>query len=118
MEYQNDSPSDNCPDCGASPGEHHVPDCDVEQCPYCGTQLISCSCEDDPPGDDRLPWTGTWPGVEECREYGWYSRRGPGGWEPCGPDVAGDVTEDLNRLRREAVWDRMKKRFIHPKADF
>jgi len=34
----------SCHDCRAIKGEFHVPDCDVEQCPACGGQLISCDC--------------------------------------------------------------------------
>ena len=34
--------SDTCHDCGAAKGEQHLPGCDVEQCPECKTQLISC----------------------------------------------------------------------------
>ena len=34
----------NCGDCGSLPGQLHVPDCDVEQCPKCFEQLISCGC--------------------------------------------------------------------------
>ncbi len=35
-----------CRDCGVVKGQFHVPNCDVEQCPKCGGQLISCDCGD------------------------------------------------------------------------
>lgn len=31
-----------CHDCGALRGEAHHPGCDMETCPHCGGQLISC----------------------------------------------------------------------------
>lgn len=34
----------NCGDCGAVQGQLHVPDCDIEQCPKCFGQLVSCDC--------------------------------------------------------------------------
>ncbi len=33
-----------CGDCGAKYGEQHLPGCDIERCPACGLQLISCDC--------------------------------------------------------------------------
>lgn len=33
-----------CHDCWAKEGELHTPGCDMERCPFCGGQLISCEC--------------------------------------------------------------------------
>ena len=42
-----------CHDCRVIKGEFHVPTCDVEECPVCHGQLLSCDCpfddlEDEP----------------------------------------------------------------------
>lgn len=100
-----------CPDCGAAPGTLHEEGCDIERCPECGGQRLSCACEITAP---RLPWTGLWPGVAECREFGWYAKLLPGrGWVPCGK---GDrqAHEDLNRLHAQAIWSRERGRFVLP----
>jgi hypothetical protein len=34
-----------CHDCGVAKGLLHVPLCDVERCPACGRQAISCDCD-------------------------------------------------------------------------
>ena len=87
--------SKNCGNCGVEPGQLHVLGCDVERCPYCGGQLISCCCERQGrigvPDDDRMPWTGEWPGDAECREFGWYAKLNPNGrgWVSCTADETG-----------------------------
>lgn len=34
-----------CPDCMAMQGEYHMPDCDIEICPICKKQKLSCECD-------------------------------------------------------------------------
>jgi hypothetical protein len=86
----------------------------VERCPACGHQLIGCDC---PVGLvaalGRMPWTGEWPGIAECREYGWYCRMTARGWVRCSQDAPG-ATEDVNRLAEEGVWNRQTLRFDRP----
>jgi len=36
--------AETCHDCGACEGQIHEYGCDMERCPFCGRQLISCDC--------------------------------------------------------------------------
>ena len=37
-------PPGRCGDCGALPGNVHHHGCDMEECPKCGRQSITCGC--------------------------------------------------------------------------
>lgn len=101
-----------CNDCQAKPGENHLDGCDVERCGECGGQFISCCCKE--PSERRVPWSGEWPGTKECREFGWYCFFIKGvGWIECNKDNP-KGTEDLNRLHRDAVWNKEKAKFVLP----
>jgi hypothetical protein len=47
-----------CHDCGVMEGQLHLPGCDMERCPFCGHQLISCGRVYEQLGIDCSP--GTW----------------------------------------------------------
>jgi len=101
-----------CPDCDMAIGEYHLSNCESEQCPRCGGQLLSCGCEFDWYHFSKIPWRGLLPGVAECREYGLYARLLPGkGWTPCAKSDHG-ATEDLKRLFTEGQWDIKKQKWL------
>lgn len=41
---ENETEESLCGDCGAKEGEYHLDGCDIERCPVCYGQLISCGC--------------------------------------------------------------------------
>lgn len=47
-----------CHDCGCREGEIHSLGCDMERCPFCGGQLVTCDCSYDKLNIDCSP--GTW----------------------------------------------------------
>ena len=47
-----DYSSGRCHNCNVLPGQYHHPGCDMEICPRCGGQLISCGCLDDEDEDE------------------------------------------------------------------
>ena len=42
---------ERCGDCGCKKGQYHHPGCDMERCPDCKGQALSCAC-----GDERKQW--------------------------------------------------------------
>lgn len=74
----------------------------------------------------RLPWTGSYPGLDACRQLGLYCYWGdrqtgepiefdplnrPGRWVPCDKDHP-SAREDLNQLYEFAKWDRVQRRWV------
>lgn len=105
--------TDTCPDCGVNPDEFHKEGCDVERCRQCGRQFLFCSHEEK--YENRLKWTGNWPGTEECEEFGWYCKFLPDeGYVQCTKEEKGSMP-DLNRLQCQAIWSKGLGRFIKKK---
>jgi hypothetical protein len=62
----------SCGDCGAQEGMLHAPGCDMERCPFCGGQLMSCECPYEKLNIDITP--GTWAyehGLTDEQEKQW-----------------------------------------------
>jgi hypothetical protein len=104
------------------PGEKHSHNCDFEQCPACGGQLLSCGCKVE--DAERMPWTGEWPGVADCQRLGLWCYEDPSGYGkpemnyghiPCDKDHP-DAREDLNRLHNDCRWDPEKREFVPKKG--
>lgn len=60
-------PTYRCPGCGVTIGNPHINGCDVEHCPECGRQKISCDCYfQDSSTLPAIVWSGFWVGeIEE-----------------------------------------------------
>lgn len=43
-DWGGDDPNPTCGDCGCHVGEQHLDCCDIERCPRCGGQMLSCDC--------------------------------------------------------------------------
>jgi hypothetical protein len=44
LAYEPEAGAGPCQDCGAPPGGIHHPGCEIERCPRCSGQLLSCGC--------------------------------------------------------------------------
>lgn len=56
-----DHPIRACGDCSCLPGQYHASYCDIEQCPRCEGQFLSCDCEPNVDTDDGLMVKGGLP---------------------------------------------------------
>ncbi len=87
----------NCHDCNCKEGEIHHFGCDMERCPFCGTQLIICHCCYDLLGIDASP--GTWVyshGLTDEQEKQWVKMLKEKGRIPwlCIPSLCGSCGEN------------------------
>lgn len=46
-EFMGDASDIHCGDCNTHPGGYHHLGCDMEECPRCHGQLLSCECGED-----------------------------------------------------------------------
>jgi hypothetical protein len=100
------------------PIEYHQEGCDVARCWWTGIQLLQCDYTDHGPQAHNTRWTGEWPGVEECRDYGWFVVLVPGrGWVECNPWDEG-ATEDLNRLISTCDWSVPDQRWVSRSSNY
>jgi len=44
LEYASNFAEIPCHDCGVVKGQYHTYSCDMEECPKCHSQLLSCGC--------------------------------------------------------------------------
>ena len=111
-------PTYRCPECCVTIGMPHVNGCDVERCPECGRQKISCDC--DVQNSSTLPaivWSGFWPGELECFEYGLFCVfKNGSGWVKCAADFPG-ASADINTLFSCGHWDKKALRWVMPTKD-
>jgi hypothetical protein len=47
MEFLGEPDYTHCGDCAVALGQIHVRGCDIEECPKCHRQLLSCGCQFD-----------------------------------------------------------------------
>jgi len=59
-----------------------------------------------------IPWSGIWPGVEECQRINLWSKMVKGeGWVRCDKEDP-EASEALNDLYSECKWSKEKKAFV------
>lgn len=100
-------PKRRCPDCHAQPGKVHDPGCDVETCPECGLQRLSCGCHSNL---KPVPWEGESVLARDARRNGLYAKLTDTGWATCAKDDP-HAEPDLNSVPGRLAWNKAKQRW-------
>ena len=97
-----------CHDCGVKEGQMHIQGCDMERCPACGGQAISCGCSNKKfySVGYRIPWTQI---PNMCRLCGkrWPEMFMDSKWEYYVPPDLQD------KILCKKCYDKMKKLYPH-----
>jgi len=97
-----------CPDCSVQPGKPHDPGCDIETCPNCGLQRLSCDCRTK---RKPIPWDGDNVMSRDAERNGLHAKLVPGrGWVPCAKDDP-EACRDLNSVPVKLAWNKVKARW-------
>lgn len=115
-----DNPNATCGDCGKHYGEQHLPQCDIERCPACGGQLLSCDCgpvydiEDDMSDDDieRLKLKQLHELMKQSNVV-FYDPKGPDG-NIC--EILGKAKSLLKSQQRLGTYDEMYDGVTHSES--
>jgi hypothetical protein len=94
-----------CPACKVAPGGRHLFCCRFDICAYCGQNLDYCEEHD---GEDWVPWRGESVGLAEAREYGLWCVNDS---TTCRSDHP-NARPDVELLRKVAIWDARRQRFV------
>lgn len=103
-----------CGDCKVKPGKMHRKGCDVERCPLCGHQFISCGCVYELSGMPRERLKLDHPEISKGGPTAEMYVKLDAEIERVGGRMAWTGIWPGYRLSKDAIWSRDKRRWVLP----